>query len=158
MGDIFAGKEVVEIGIQIEKNGKDFYNTLLKQSKNFKMQELFKFLATEEEKHIKAFQEILEPTTKYAAQGLDSDDYFAYLNALASEHIFTKANTGELVAKAIKSEGEAIEKAIGFEKDSIIFYEGMLKVVLDDDKKRVEALIIQEQDHFRRLVRMKDSL
>lgn len=157
MGDIFAGKEIVEIGIQIEKNGRDFYNTLLKQSKEIKTQELFKFLATEEEKHIKAFQKILEQTTKYEAQGLDSDDYFAYMNALASEHIFTKANTGESVAKSIKSDKEAIERAIGFEKDSIIFYEGMKSVVPDYDKKTVNALIIQEQDHLRRLTRMKHA-
>lgn len=155
MGDIFAGKEIVEIGIQIEKNGRDFYNTLLKQSKEVKIEELFKFLAAEEEKHIKAFQKILEQTSKYEAQGLDSDDYYAYMNALASEHVFTKANTGELTARSIKNDKEAIDKAIGFEKDSIIFYEGMKKVVPDYDKKTVDALIIQEQDHLRRLTRMK---
>ncbi len=32
MGNIFAGSEIVELGIQIEKNGRDFYNTLIKQS------------------------------------------------------------------------------------------------------------------------------
>jgi rubrerythrin len=157
MEDIFAGKEIVELGIQIEKNGRDFYNTLLKQSQDLKIQELFQFLATEEEKHIKAFQKILERTTKYEVQGLDSDDYFAYMNALASEHVFTKANTGALVAKSIKSSKEAIDRAIGFEKDSIIFYEGMKRVVPDDDRKTVDALIIQEQDHLRRLTRMKHA-
>lgn len=157
MGDIFAGKEIIEIGIQIEKNGRDFYNTLLKQSKEIEIQDLFKFLATEEEKHIKAFQKILEQTGQYEVQGLDSDDYYAYMNALASEHVFTKANTGEPVARSIKSDKEAIEMAIGFEKDSIIFYEGMIRVVPDDDKKIVNALIIQEQDHLRRLTRMKHS-
>jgi rubrerythrin len=155
MGDIFAGKEIVEIGIQIEKNGRDFYNTLLKQSKEAKIGDLFKFLATEEEKHIKAFRKILEQTIKYEAQGLDSDDYYAYMNALASEHVFTKANTGESTAKSIKSDKEAIEKAIGFEKDSIIFYEGMKRVVPDEGKKTVDALINQEQDHLRKLTRMK---
>ena len=64
-------------------------------------------------------------------------------------------NTGELTARSIKSDKEAIDKAIGFEKDSIIFYEGMKKVVPDYDKKTVDALIIQEQDHLRRLIRMK---
>ncbi len=155
MEDIFAGKEIVEIGIQIEKNGRDFYNTLLRKSKDLKAQELFKFLATEEEKHIKTFQKILEKTNKFETQGLDSDDYFAYMNALASEHVFTKANTGELVAKSIKSDQEAIEMAIGFEKDSIIYYEGVKKVVSDYDIKTVDALIIQEQDHLRRLIKMK---
>ncbi len=33
MGNIFAGSEIVELGIQIEKNGRDFYNTLAKKIK-----------------------------------------------------------------------------------------------------------------------------
>ena len=32
MGNVFAGSEIVELGIQIEKNGKDFYNILVNQS------------------------------------------------------------------------------------------------------------------------------
>ena len=36
MGNIFAGSEIVELGIQIEKNGRDFYNTLVSQSKSQK--------------------------------------------------------------------------------------------------------------------------
>lgn len=49
MGNIFAGSEIVEMGIQIEKNGKDFYDILEKQSKNPAAQKLFKYLAGEEE-------------------------------------------------------------------------------------------------------------
>jgi rubrerythrin len=80
------------------------------------------------------------------------------MNALAGEHVFTKANTGEITAQAIKSEKEALEKAIGFEKDSIIFYEGMKRVVIADERNTVDILIAQEQDHLRRLTRMKDLI
>jgi rubrerythrin len=155
MGNIFSGSEIVEIGIQIEINGRDFYNTVLKQSKNPKAQEVFQFLAGEEEKHIKVFQGILEKIEKYEPQGLDVEDYYSYMNALASEHIFTKANKGEELAKQIKNDLEAIDKGIRFEEDSIVFYEGMKKAVLDYEKKTVDALIAQEQNHLRQLVEMK---
>ena len=158
MGNIFAGSEIVEIGIQIEKNGRDFYNTFSKQSTSPKACEIFKFLAGEEEKHIKAFQGILEKTTKYEAQGLDSDDYFSYMNALASEHIFTKENTGGMTAKVIKNDKEAVEKAIGFEKDSIIFYEGMKKAVPTNEHKIINEIIAQEKLHLRQLLDLKKSL
>ena len=36
MANVFAGSEIVEMGIQIEKNGKDFYETLVGQSKDNK--------------------------------------------------------------------------------------------------------------------------
>ena len=121
MGNIFAGSEVVEIGIQIEKNGRDFYNTLSRQLKSSSVREVFKYLAGEEEKHIAMFQKILDTTQKYEPQGQDSDEYYAYMNALASEYIFTQKDTGTEVAKNIKSDIEAINIGIGFEKDSIIF-------------------------------------
>jgi len=155
MGEIFAGSEIIEIGIQIEKNGRDFYNALMVKSKDIKAQECFKFLATEEEKHIKAFQGILEKTEENRGQGLNSDDYFAYMKSLASGYIFTKENTGGKIARSIRSEGEAVEKAIGFEKESIIFYEGIKKVVPDDDKEIIDFLIAQENEHLYKLTTIR---
>lgn len=158
MGNIFAGSEIVELGIQIERNGRDFYKTLTGKSKSQKAIEVFKFLEGEEEKHIKAFQEILERTEKYEPAGLDSDEYFAYMNALASEHVFTQKDKGIEIAKSIKSDNEAVNMGIGFEKDSIIFYEGMKRVVPEYDTKIVDELIRQEENHLRQLTDLKATL
>lgn len=158
MGNIFAGSEVVEIGIQIEKNGRDFYNTLVRQSKSIKAQEIFKYLAGEEEKHVKAFQGILDKTQKYEALGLDADQYYAYMNALAGEYIFTRENAGEEVAKKIKTDKEAIDMGIKFEKDSIVFYVGIKKVVPEYDQKTVDELVAQEQNHLRQLLELKKEI
>jgi len=158
MGNIFSASEVVEIGIQIEKNGRDYYNTLVSQSKSPKAQDIFKFLAGEEEKHILAFKKVLEAVQKYEPQGLDSDDYYAYMNDLASEHIFTQEDKGAEVARAIKSDLEAIDKAIKFEEDSIVFYEGMKKVVPEYDLKVIENLIGQEQNHLKQLIELKHTI
>jgi len=155
MGNIFAGSEIVEIGIQIEKNGRDFYATLAEQSQSIKAKEIFKFLAGEEERHIKVFQGILEKTEKYEPQGLDADEYFAYMNALASEYVFTQEDKGEQIAKTIKNDLEAVNIGIGFEKDSIVFYEGMKKVVPEYDLKFLDELIAQEQSHLRKLSDLK---
>jgi len=158
MGNIFAGSEVVELGIQIERNGLDFYSTLAKQTKNESARGLFQYLANEEEKHIKAFQGILDKNEKYEPQGLDADDYFAYMNALAEEYVFTKENKGKEIAKKIKSDKEAVDIGIGFEKDSIIFYEGIKKVVPEFDYKILDELIMQEQNHLRQLSDLKKKL
>jgi len=95
MGNIFSASEVVELGIEIEKNGRDYYGVLAQQSKNAKAQEVFKFLSGEEEKHIKAFEGILAKTKAYEPQGVDADDYYAYMRALAGEHIFTQKRSEE---------------------------------------------------------------
>jgi rubrerythrin len=158
MGNIFTGSEIVELGIQIEKNGRDFYNRLAEQSKIAKAKEVFKFLAGEEEKHIKVFQGILDKTQKFEPQGLDAGEYYVYMQALAGEHIFTQKDKGEEIAKTIQSDKEAIEKAIRFEEDSVVFYEGIKKTVPGYDVKIIEALIVQEEGHLKQLIETKKLL
>lgn len=155
MGNIFSGSEVVQIGIQIEQNGRDFYNILSGQSKNAKIKEVFSLLAGEEEEHIKVFQGILDKTDKYDPQGLDADQYYAYMNSLASESVFTQKDKGKEIAAGIKSDKEAIEVGIGAEEGSIVFYEGVKKLVPDYDAKVVEAVIVQEKAHLKKLLGLK---
>ena len=62
MGNIFSGSEVIELGIQIEKNGRDFYNSIAANSKTESSRKAFLKLAGEEEKHITVFQGMLRKT------------------------------------------------------------------------------------------------
>jgi rubrerythrin len=80
------------------------------------------------------------------------------MNALASEHIFTKKDKGRQIAENTKSDKEAIDLGIGFEKDSIIFYEGIKKIVPEYDLKLVDQVIVQEQNHLTRLLDFKTKL
>lgn len=158
MGNIFAASEIVELGIQIEKNGMDFYSILARHSKITETARIFKYLAGEEEKHIAVFQEILEGAERYEVQGLDADEYFAYMSALASEYVFTRKDKGREIAQKIKSDKEAVDMGIGLEKDSILFYEGMKKIAPEYDLKIVGQLIAQEQSHLRQLTALKENL
>lgn len=158
MGNIFSGSEIVELGIQIEKNGFDFYQSLSKNTKNMAAEEVFKFLAGEEQKHITVFQGILSGVQKYEPQGLDADEYYAYMNDLASNYIFTKKDKGEELAKGIKGDAQAVDMGIGFEKDSIIFYERMKKIVPDFDQKVIDSLIEQENKHLKQLIELKTKI
>jgi rubrerythrin len=157
-GNIFAGSEIVEIGIQIEKNGRDFYNIMANQSENLKAKELYKYLEGEEKKHIAAFQRILDSVQKYEPPEAYPGEYFAYMNALASNYVFTQKDKGKEIAKKMFSDREAIDRGIGAEKDSIIFYEGMKKVVLEHEHKVIDEIIGQEQEHLRKLSELKDKL
>lgn len=158
MGNIFAGSEIVELGVQIEKNGRDFYNALVKQFKNLKAQEIFKYLAGEEEKHIVIFQQILDKVEKYEPPESYPGEYFAYMNALASQSVFTQENKGKEIAQKVKTDQEAIDIGITAEKDSIIFYEGMKKVAPVYDQKIMDEVILEEQNHFKKLLELKANI
>ena len=158
MPNFFSPSEVVQIGIEIEKNGKDFYNGAAAVSKSDKAKNIFKLLAVEEGNHIQVFQNILSTVEKYEPAEAYTEEYFAYLKALSEDHVFTKKGEGARIASGVKSDKEAIELAIGFEKDSILFYYEMKKLVLQDSHKAIDRLVAQEQEHLKRLTDFKNCL
>jgi rubrerythrin len=158
MGNIFAGSEIVELGIQIEKNGRDFYGVLAQQIQHPQVARLFGYLAGEEEKHIAVFRGILASVEQYQPQGMDADQYYAYMNSLASEYVFTQNDKGKALARTVHSNAQALDLGIRFEKDSILFYEGMKKAVPRHEQTIVDELIAQEQNHLQQLTDLKKTL
>lgn len=158
MGNIFSASEVVQIGIQIEKNGRDFYEVLKGKSSMEKVREVFSFLSGEEERHIKVFEGILGKAEGYVPPESYPGELLNYINALAAEYIFTQEGKGKLIASAVKNDKEATGIAIGFEKDSIIFYEGMKGMVASYEAKVVNELIQQEQAHLVKLTELEKLL
>ena len=158
MGNIFSASEIVEIGIQIERNGKDFYEAVAKLAKDSKAIEVFSFLAREEDRHIQSFTNILSQIKKYEPSEAYPGEYFTYLKALSDGYVFTKENKGQEAAENIKTELEAVELGIGFEKDSILFYHGMKRVVLEPQQKIIDRLIEEEQGHLRTLAELKRNM
>lgn len=158
MGNLFSSSEIVQMGVQIEENGKDFYDAVASASKDESAKSVFQFLSREEEKHITAFKSILSSIENYAPPESYTDEYFAYLKALSKTHVFTQENKGKEVAQKVKSDIEAIELAIGFEKDSILFYQEMKKFVLENRHEAMDELIKQEQTHLSKLSVLRESM
>jgi len=155
MVNIFSVGEVVQLGIQIEKNGRDFYSTVAMSSKEDKAKQIFQYLADEEKKHIRLFENILSDIEEYESSGLYTEEYFAYLRALSEEYVFTKEKKGQEIAQKVKDDREAIEIGIDAEKDSILFYNEMKKLVIKDRHGALNKLIEQEQEHLRKLSELK---
>jgi len=158
MANVFSGSEIVGFGIQIEKNGRDFYNALADKAKTRQREDIFRFLAGEEEKHIVTFQKILESVKEYEPPETYAGEYFAYMNILAGEYVFTQADKGKELASMTKNDKDAIDVGIKFEKESIVFYEGMKKVVPGKDANVVEKLIDQENSHLFKLLKLRTDI
>jgi len=154
----FAASEIAEMAIEIEINGRDFYNAVAAKVKSIKAKNLFQFLAGEEEKHIEKFKKILESVKKYEPKEAYPEEYFAHINALASNQVFTQKDKGAQVARGAKDENAAIAIGIKAEKDSITFYEDMKKIVPEEDKRIVDDVIAEEQKHLEELISLRGSL
>ena len=155
MGNIFSGSEIVEMAVQIEKNGRDFYKSMAEFSKDKNTKEVFEHLAGQEERHIKIFEDMLSAVKKYEPAKAYTDEYFSYIKALSDEHIFTKNKKGKEIAATVKDEKEAVDMSIGFEKDSILFYHEMMNFVPESERGMISNLLKEEQKHLRKLVLLK---
>ena len=158
MANVFSASEIVSFGIQIEKNGRDFYNTLVARTRNEEAKNVFKFLAGEEEKHILVFQKIAESVKEYEPPETYAGEYFAYMRMLAGDYVFTQTNKGVEVAKKTKRDKDAVDVGIAFEEKSIIFYEKMKKVVPEGEISVVEKLVEQENGHLFKLLKLRSNI
>jgi rubrerythrin len=154
----FSGKEVVEIGIQIEKNGFDFYMALAKKTKEPKARKVFELLGHEEEKHIEVFESMLPETNEQAAMDQYPGEYYLYLKALADQHVFTSPKAGVAAAADAATTGAALDMALEFEKDSILLFMEFKKTVIEEDQPIIDRLIDQERQHFTRLADIKRNM
>lgn len=160
MSITYSGDEVLEIAIQIERNGYAFYTNVARNLGDGNAKNLLTWLAEEEKSHIGRFEEIL---SRFSQGGLDMqpeemEEYNLYLKALADSRVFNTEIEAKEAALKIKSERDAIDLAIGFEKDSLLFLSWMKDLVKGPDIAVVEALQREEMQHLKKLVGLKGQL
>lgn len=151
----FNAKEVFEIAVDIEKNGRAFYLSAAEKIENQEIKELFNFLANEEIKHEELFQENLDRINsgdKIIEFEDMSEEYHLYVKALADSRVFDSLDKIDKFVNEISDELDAVYKAIQFEKESILLFEEMKKnAISEKDKNEIQLLIEEEQTHIRKL-------
>ena len=159
MGDQLSIQEIIEIAIEIEKNGAAFYRDLAASADTARLRDLFAFLAEEEKSHIARFQEILESVGGYqVSEAYYATQYMGYMKALADERVFKSDISASEIADGVRSPREAIDIAISFEKESILFFHGMWELAPESHRKAIEKLLNEERDHLRRLSVLKAQI
>lgn len=151
----FKGMDVISFAIEIEKNGKSFYETVADIIEDPHVKEIFLKLKKQEEHHIVDFEKLLVNTKGYQPQETYSGEYLDYAKALADNHVFNLDADIKEIAKTVKNKADAIEIALKFEKDSILFFAELKHVVAPDNHKVIEELIAQEREHIRILSELK---
>lgn len=158
MGTAYSGSELVEIAIQIETCGEAFYDEALKHLKGEKIQKIFRWLRDEEKHHAVLFERILSKLTDIDAEWRQNDDYITYMRALAENRVFPDADAARAAVVELANEVDAIQYAIGFEKDTILFLYEMRPMVREMDREVVDRLIAEEQRHVRTLSGLLSAL
>jgi rubrerythrin len=158
----FNADEIFQIGMQIEVNGQAFYETIARNSLEPLVKELFLDLSRWESEHIESFKKLRQrlPDPSKGGDLFDpNQELYLYIKATADSHVFVKhQNISELASKC-KTPIEALEVAVAFEKDSVVFYTAMKRFVPEQHgKSEIDTLIDEEMKHIFMLTRKKKEL
>lgn len=155
MAVFFDISEVYQFAIKIEENGERFYRSVAEKTKDKEVKELFIFLADEEVRHKKIFEENLSKIHKYEPPELYPGEYFAYLREYAEHLIFPKGVERELKKEDVI---EAIDFGIRRELDSIMYYLEIKDFIPETQKLELDKIIKEERSHFIKLSNLKKKI
>lgn len=155
----YSINEVLEMAIQIEKSGYQFYLKSKEKTNDEKLKELFNFLATEELRHMETFNGIKNKlkTTPYTLP-YNWEEAQLYLKAITDSHFFKGEDKVLNLMEKTKHEKELIDLAIAFEKETLIFYYEILNLVGEEEKSTVLKLIQEEKNHIKKLETLKEEI
>lgn len=158
MWKIFKGAEIVEFAVRIEQNGYTFYQKAESLVKSRAAKELLAFLKEEEAKHEKLFRDMLGSLEPANVRETYAGEYEEYLKALVDNHVFGAEGAAEKALANLENEIDVLNTAIGFEKDTILFFRELKELVSEQDREVVDRLIKEEQSHLRKLAIIKGEL
>ena len=147
----FRGEEIIEIAVQMEQAGKLFYEKAIQIAADAELKEILSFLAQEEDKHIQDFRKLGEKLDYNFLPGETyPGEYEDYVRSLVTSHVFN-INQVEDLLKDIKSDKDIIRLAVGFEKDTIVFFHEFKNMGNQAAQGVIEDLIREERGHIKKL-------
>jgi rubrerythrin len=151
MSQLFNADEIFKIGVQIEKNGREFYLAAADKSSDADSKKLFTELADWESRHMVLFENFrskLSDVIKNENVYDPDNNIHLYLKSVADNTVFVKSSDMAASVALCNSPVEILEKALAFEKESVVFYSSMKAIVPDTlGKADVDKLVLEELFH-----------
>ena len=161
MGVFFSAKEMVRIAVRNEETGLDFYRLASERAKTPELKRLFDDLAVQEQAHKARFLALLDHVQEPAQpdeKPADPEETGRFIAAMTDSRLFEGEDKNIALAAKASDGKSAVEFALGFEKDTLLFFYQMLEQVRSADRALVEEIIREEKSHIRRLAEIRKEL
>jgi rubrerythrin len=149
---VFTAAEALNMALRIEQNGEVFYTTAARKSEDAQVKTLLEDLAVQEQRHFRAFQKLSqavgEPPSLSAPEW---DQYDQYVQAALRNALFEGPETALAAAEGVEGERDTLQMALGFEKDTLLFFYDLRDLMRGADREIVDEIIREEKSHLRRL-------
>ncbi len=153
---VFTAGELYDIAVGIERNGVAYYESLSQLATDKGLKDTYNQLANMERHHVDVFQGLRATASlDVVVPQADENEYGSYLKALIDSSVFTSDKVARDMAKRASGPAEALQLALGAEKDSILFYTEMRDLVPQRERDAVTKIINEERTHVRDLSGLK---
>jgi rubrerythrin len=143
--DVYSIGEVLEQAIQTEKLGYELYIEMARRfEKDEQLKKLFETLAAKEHEHEKTFVSMKD--TVGTGKVENWEEASRYLRAIVESEFFLGKNKSLPSLDHLKNIDDAVKYAIGFEKETLLYYLGLRDLVKEKDM--VNRLIKEEKSHL----------
>ena len=149
--------ETLKWAMEIEENGEAFYNTVAARSDDPQLKALFEDLAVQERGHYQVFQKMLEevkPDPDLSSVNVQYEEYQAYLQVALANALFAGPDKGLTLARQAQDRQTALQAAMGFEKDTLLFFYDLREMVSEAERGALSDVILEEKSHLHRLAKM----
>ncbi|MBU0634999.1 MAG: ferritin family protein [Candidatus Omnitrophica bacterium] len=158
MNTLFNPREIVNVAIKVEENGKVLYGILENKTRSENLRKTWAHLKEQEEEHRKTFETMRDNIGDYIVHEFSPGAFDVYLETLASTFIFTEELIREKIKQLFNSEIEAVDFGIQIEKDSILTFSALKEYVIEGKKPVLGKIIDEEKRHLARLISLKEKL
>jgi rubrerythrin len=143
---MFSIREVIDLAIQIEKNGEQYYRDAIQKISNPSLQSMLEWLADQEGKHQSWFSERKE-RLETEGDDLEMEEMGSdILQGILGDQSFSLK---EADLSKIDGVEALIQLAVEFEKDSILFYEMIGSFIEDvETSEKLNEIIAEENHHI----------
>ncbi len=160
----FSAIEVFDLAIQTEHNGRAFYEAAAAAASDPAVQRIMSNLAHAEGQHEATFRRLRDEAYPPEAAGEGealpeaySGEMVENMLALLRSRVLPDEATGLRVVSDMKDDTVALDFALAFEKDTILFMQQMRELLPENDREPIGVLIQQEHIHVRLLQQFKDA-
>lgn len=153
-----SANEIVNIAIEIEKQGIAYYDVMARSTWHEVARDLFVHLVKMERQHLETFQAMLTEIEKQEIPPEPDPQHVAYIQSLADSAVFTDELAASELATHLDSEIEAMDIAISAEKDSILFYYEVKDIVPQTVEPTILQILNEEKAHLSQLSEIKKRL
>jgi rubrerythrin len=144
----YSINEVMEMAVQTEKLGYQFYTSM---SDKFKadngLVKLFATLASKEQQHEKTFTGLKDMVAKKGIEPVEWEEVSNYMRAFVESEFFLGKGKALPSMDHLKTVKEVVKFAIGFEKETLLYFYELRSLV--KEKEVVDEVINEEKSHIR---------